>query len=382
MKIKLSIVFGTRPEFIKLVPVINKFKNDHLFDVNVCFTGQHKEMVFPLFEIFEINPDQNFELMEPNQTLGSFSAKLMISLEEYFDIYKPDALFIQGDTTTVLISSLLAFYKKIKVFHVEAGLRTFDKFSPFPEELNRICTTKIADYHFAPTKDAYNNLIDDKILEKNICITGNTSIDTLLLIKQKLLGGKLKAKLDSHISFLINKYKGQIILITAHRRENFGKPLENICEAISILSKKYPEKGFLYPVHLNPNVQSIVKAHLLGHDNIHLIDPLNYLDFIYLMLNSEVIMTDSGGVQEEAPGLSKPVLVLRESTERMEGVHAGVLTLVGTNTDKIIYNFTKVISEISKEPKKINNPFGDGTAADKIYEFTLKTISLNENHCN
>ena len=381
MKIKLSIVFGTRPEFIKLVPVINKFKKDPLFDVNICFTGQHKEMVLPLFEIFGISPDHNFELMEPNQTLGSFSAKLMIKLEEYFDFYKPDALFIQGDTTTVLISSLLAFYKKIKIFHVEAGLRTFDKFSPFPEELNRICTSRIADYHFAPTKDAYNNLVDDKILEKNICITGNTSIDTLLIIRQKLIGGELNEKLDSNIRLLISKYKRQIILITAHRRENFGKPLENICEAISILSKKYPEKGFLYPVHLNPNVQNIVNKHLSGHENIHLIDPLNYLDFIYLMINSEVIMTDSGGVQEEAPSLSKPVLVLRESTERMEGVHAGVLSLVGTDKEIIISSFIKVISEINKEPKSINNPFGDGTAADKIYEFT-KTISLNENSCN
>lgn len=360
---KISIVFGTRPEAIKLSPVVNEFKKNPEFALNVCVTAQHREMLDQVLDVFKIIPDIDLNIMKPNQSLSELSANAITKVDEYFRNTRPDIVVVQGDTTTTFIASLAAFYNKIDVAHIEAGLRTFNRYSPFPEELNRTLTSRLATFHFAPTEQSMRNLIKEGIDEKKIFITGNTVIDALLnainILKER----------DSEIPGL-NKgiEKGKLILITGHRRENFGEGFQNICEAIADLSDKFNDVSFVYPVHLNPNVQKPVYKILGNKKNVFLIKPLDYLPFIKLMHLSKIILTDSGGIQEEAPSLGIPVLVMREFTERPEALDTGGVELVGTDKEQIVNKITKLLSDnLAYEKMKIvNNPFGDGKASERI----------------
>ena len=363
---KISIIFGTRPEAIKLIPVILELKKNKNFEINICVTAQHREMLDQVLEIFNIKPDTDLDLMQPNQTLSTLTSRIINAVDNYFSEYKPDIVLVQGDTTTVFAVSLVAFYHKVKVGHVEAGLRTGKKYSPFPEEINRVLTSRIADIHFAPTEISKNNLLKEGINSEKIFITGNTVIDALFLAKEKVL--ELKPKVNGLQKNLeeISPY----ILITGHRRENFGEGFINICSAISELALKYENYNFIYPVHLNPNVQDPVNKLLANKKNIFLIKPQTYLPFISLMMNSKIILTDSGGVQEEAPSLGKPVLVMRENTERPEAVTAGTVKLVGTDKQKIINEVSKLLDNNLEYKKMANaiNPYGDGLASKRISE--------------
>lgn len=368
MKNKISIVFGTRPEAIKLIPLILKLRNENNFEINVCVTAQHREMLDQVLEIFEITPDVDFNLMKPNQTLSTLTSTIISSIDKYFLEYKPDIVIVQGDTTTVMAVSLVAFYHKIKVAHVEAGLRTFKKYSPFPEEINRVLTSRIANFHFAPTKISKDNLLKEGIQEDDIFITGNTVIDALFLATEKV--NSLKPMIDGLTEAGSLENFLPYILITGHRRENFGQGFINICEAISELADKYPEYYFIYPVHLNPNVKEPVNKILNNRKNVILLEPQTYLPFIYLMMNAHIILTDSGGVQEEAPSLGKPVLVMREDTERPEAVTAGTVKLVGTDKQKIISEVTNLIEDKTLYQKMATaiNPYGDGFASSRIID--------------
>jgi len=363
---RISIVFGTRPEAIKLIPVILELKKNKNFEVNVCVTAQHREMLDQVLEIFDIVPDVDLNLMEPNQTLSTLTSKIITSIDKYFLEHKPDIVLVQGDTTTVMSVSLVAFYHKIKVGHIEAGLRTGKKHSPFPEEINRVLTSRIADLHFAPTEISKNNLLNEEIEKENIHVTGNTVIDALFLAKEKvkLLNPKIKGL--EQFSSLENA--SPYVLITGHRRENFGDGFINICKAISELANKYEEHNFIYPVHLNPKVQEPVNRILANRKNIFLLEPQTYLPFISLMMNSKIILTDSGGVQEEAPSLGKPVLVMRENTERPEAVTARTVKLVGTDKQTIINEFSNLIDNETEYSQMANaiNPYGDGLASKRI----------------
>jgi UDP-N-acetylglucosamine 2-epimerase (non-hydrolysing) len=367
---KVSIIFGTRPEAIKLVPVILELRRNKSFHVNICVTAQHREMLDQVLEIFSITPDTDLDLMQPNQTLSSLTSNIITSIDQYFHEYKPDIVLVQGDTTTVLAVSLVAFYHKIKVGHVEAGLRTRKKYSPFPEEMNRIITSRIADLHFAPTEISRDNLLKEGIDKDNIYITGNTVIDSLFLAKEKV------KKLKPTIKGLNNPIEEFLpfILITGHRRENFGKGFINICEAISELASKYEQYNFIYPVHLNPNVQLPVNKILGNKRNVFLIEPQSYLPFVSLMINSKIILTDSGGVQEEAPSLGKPVLVMRKNTERPEAVTAGTVKLVGTDKQIIFKEVSNLIENDFEYKKMANaiNPYGDGLASKRIVDILSK----------
>jgi UDP-N-acetylglucosamine 2-epimerase (non-hydrolysing) len=324
-------------------------------------------MLDQVLEIFNIVPDEDLNLMRPNQTLSKLTSRIITSIDKYFLVYNPDVVLVQGDTTTVMAVSLVAFYHKIKVGHVEAGLRTGKKFSPFPEEINRVLTSRMADLHFAPTEISKNNLLDEGIEKESINITGNTVIDALFLAteKVKLLNPSVIG-LEGYSLENLSPY----ILITGHRRENFGDGFINICEAISELALKYEDHNFIYPVHLNPNVQEPVNRILTNRKNIFLLEPQTYLPFISLMMNSKIILTDSGGVQEEAPSLGKPVLVMRENTERPEAVTAGTVKLVGTNKHTIIDEVSNLIDNESIYNKMANavNPYGDGFASKRINE--------------
>lgn len=364
---KISVVFGTRPEAIKLIPVILELQKDPAFEVNICVTAQHRQMLDQVLEIFDIIPDVDLNLMQPNQTLSKLTATIISSIDEYFKNYKPDIVLVQGDTTTVMAVSLVAFYHKIKVGHVEAGLRTFKKYSPFPEEMNRVLTSRIAELHFAPTLISKENLLHEGISDNNIFITGNTVIDALFLATEKVKEIKpIIEGLENHNLVNLKPY----VLITGHRRENFGQGFIDICEAISELADKFPNYHFIYPVHLNPNVQDPVNKLLGGRKNIILLKPQTYLPFISLMMNAEIILTDSGGVQEEAPSLGKPVLVMRENTERPEAVTAGTVKLVGTNKNTIINEVSELIDNKNAYEKMANavNPYGDGLASKRILE--------------
>ncbi len=367
---KISIIFGTRPEAIKLIPVILELKKQNIFEVNICVTAQHREMLDQVLEIFEIKPHTDLDLMQPNQTLSKLTSRIITSVDRYFDTYKPDVVLVQGDTTTVMATSIVAFYHKIKVGHVEAGLRTGKKYSPFPEEINRVLTSKIADLHFAPTRISQENLLKEGINKNKIFITGNTVIDALFLAKEKVL------ELNPEIVGLSKKLEelAPYILITGHRRENFGEGFINICEAISELAEKYTDYNFIYPVHLNPNVQEPVNKFLANRKNIFLIKPQTYLPFISLMMHAKIILTDSGGVQEEAPSLGKPVLVMRENTERPEAVTAGTVKLVGTSKKRITNEVSKLIDDKQEYKKMANaiNPYGDGLASKRIAEILLE----------
>jgi len=369
---KVSIIFGTRPEVIKMAMLIKAFEVQDSVELNVCFTGQHKEMVLPLISFFELPVHHSLEIMQRDQTLSELSARSMVAINSYLQEVQPDIVFVQGDTTTAMCAATAAFYRQIKIGHVEAGLRTYNMQSPFPEELNRQIISKIADLHFAPTQKALQNLLDEKIDEKKIFLTGNTVIDALIFTREKT--GHAPPR--NVPGFEINGRP--FILVTGHRRENFGPGFQNICEAIKELSIRHEKFDFVYPVHLNPNVQEPVQRILNGRPNIRLIPPVDYIGFTSLLANSYFILTDSGGVQEEAPGLGKPVLVMRDTTEREEAITAGVAMLVGTDKDKIVSAATILIENQSvyKKMSIAKNPFGSGNAAQQIVEQTLRHFSI------
>jgi UDP-N-acetylglucosamine 2-epimerase (non-hydrolysing) len=369
-KIKTLFVFGTRPEAIKLAPVIKEFqKNNKLFETKICITAQHRELLDQVLDLFEIKPDFDLNVMEENQDLYEVTSKILLRLKDIFKFYKADLVFVQGDTTTAFTACLASFYQKIPVAHVEAGLRTYDIYSPFPEEINRQLIARIATYHFAPTSVAKNNLIKEGIKEDKIMVTGNTVIDALFYILKKIKNKKIK----------IDGYKvgdKKFILVTAHRRENFGERFLNICQAIKEIAISNPEVDIVYPVHPNPNVKVPAYKILNNIPNVYLIKPLDYLQFVYLMSKAFLILTDSGGVQEEASCLGRPVLVMRDSTERIEGVKAKLAKLVGTDKNLIIEGVQKLINN-EKEYKKMSKVkyiYGDGKANKRIVNFVKKAI--------
>lgn len=371
MKRRILLVFGTRPEAIKMVPLALKLQEDNQhFEVKVCVTGQHRQMLDQVLQLFDLKPDFDLNLMKPGQTLSDVTSGVLKGLEQVFETWMPDVVLVHGDTATTFATSLAAYYHKIKVGHVEAGLRTGDLYSPWPEEANRKLTGVLANYHFAPTQSSYNNLIKENVNPANIVVTGNTVIDALLQVKQKIEQDQtLVEQFQQQFSFLdVDK---KLILVTGHRRENFGQGFLNICQALANLAKKYPDIQIVYPVHLNPNVQEPVNALLAGIDNIYLIAPQDYLPFVYLMNCSYLILTDSGGIQEEAPSLGKPVLVMRETTERPEAVEAGTVRLVGTDVDAIETTVSYLLENLKAYSimSEAHNPYGNGTACQQIVDF-------------
>ncbi len=366
--IKILSVFGTRPEAIKMAPVIRELeKHPSEIESIVCVTAQHREMLDQVLDLFEIQPDYDLNLMQPNQNLEQLTSRILLELSPVLRAEKPDWLLVQGDTTTVMAASLAAFYQGIKVGHVEAGLRTGDKRQPFPEEINRRIAGVIADMHFAPTHQAKNNLLAEGIALSQIIKTGNTVIDALLWVA--------KLPLPTPINELLDRItEPRKILVTAHRRENFGKPLESICFALKEIAKQYEnDVHLIYPVHLNPKVQEPVQRILGDIPNITLLPPLDYLSLVHLMKNAYLVLTDSGGIQEEAPGLGKPVLVLRSKTERPEGVLAGTVKLVGTDKEKIIKSTHYLLDDQNAYTQMAQsvNPYGDGQASQRVVKGLL-----------
>ena len=361
-----------------MAPLVKEFqKHTDIFECKVCVTAQHREMLDQVLELFEITPDFDLNIMKPGQDLYDVTANVLLGMKEVLTTFNPEIVFVHGDTTTTFGASLASFYQKISVAHIEAGLRTGDIYSPWPEEANRQLTTQITAYHFAPTQTSKSNLLKENVKEKSICVTGNTVIDALFLALEKIkttqeIENSIINKLKSLYPYQENK---KMILVTGHRRENHGQGFINICEALKSIALEHKNIDIVYPVHLNPNVQKPVKEILSDIENIHLIEPLQYETFIYLMDKSHFIITDSGGVQEEAPSLGKPVLVMRDTTERPEALDAGTVKLVGTDKNKIIKEANKLLLE-EKEYKKMSqahNPYGDGNACQKIIDF-LKEI--------
>ena len=376
---RVSVVFGTRPEAIKLCPVVLALQRNSAFDCHVCVTGQHKEMLYQVLDVFGVKPDVDLGLMRPNQTLAGLTARAITALDEYLEKEKPDVVMVQGDTTTVLAGALSAFYHHIPVAHVEAGLRTWNMESPWPEEANRQLTTRLAKWHFCPTENNKNNLLREGVAERDIYVTGNTVIDALHMARDMvvktppLIDGLPNEWFKSNIrTFEHSNNSPRMVLITGHRRENFGEGFEHICTAIKRLAEEFPETHFVYPVHLNPNVREPVNRILGQHcgKNVHLVEPQSYLPFVALMNRAHLILTDSGGVQEEAPSLGKPVLVMRDTTERPEAVTAGTVKLVGTGADDI-YREARVLLTDKAAYEKMSqsvNPYGDGNAVKRIVE--------------
>ena len=362
---KILFIFGTRPEAIKMAPVIKSFQKESCFETRICITAQHREMLDQVLHFFELQPDYDLDLMQKNQDLTTLTSRALVALKVPFEDFKPDLVLVHGDTTTTMTASLAAFYAGIKVGHVEAGLRTFNLQSPFPEELNRQFTSKIADFHFAPTQQAQANLVAENIIEEGIVITGNTVIDALQETVLKI--EKLKPSFAAGIPFKSKK----IILVTGHRRENFGDGMQRVCNVLKEIALAREEVHFVYPVHLNPNVQTVVEKTLGGVSNISLIAPLEYPDFVWLLNESYFIITDSGGVQEEAPSLGKPVIVTRDTTERPEAVNAGTVKLVGTNAEQLKTEVLELIDNVEayKKMSSAHNPYGDGKAAQRIVNF-------------
>jgi len=373
LKKKILLVFGTRPEAIKMAPLVKALKQDKSFEAKVCVTAQHREMLDQVLELFEITPDYDLNLMKPGQDLYDITSNVLLGMKQVLTELSPDIVLVHGDTTTTSATSLAAFYQKIKVGHVEAGLRTGNIYSPWPEEVNRQITGVLANYHFAPTDTSKKNLLKENKDPSNITVTGNTVIDALFLALDKIKTNEaLQTKIVSEISsqYKLNTSK-RLILVTGHRRENFGQGFINICEALKTLALNNSDVNIVYPVHLNPNVQKPVQDILADVANIYLIKPLQYEQFIYMMDKSYFIITDSGGVQEEAPSLGKPVLVMRDTTERPEAVKAGTVKLVGTSSQKIIEEAQKLIdSKIEYEKmSKAHNPYGEGNACFMIMKF-------------
>ncbi len=367
------IVFGTRPEAIKMAPLVLAFKSNLEFNTNICVTAQHREMLDQVLEFFEIVPDYDLNVMKPNQNLYGLTATIIEEMKIVLEDAQPDYVYVHGDTTTSMAVGIAAFYYGAKVCHVEAGLRTYDRKYPFPEEFNRQLTGKIADYHFAPTLLSKNNLLQENIKEQNVIVTGNTVIDALLIGIEKVNTNEFK---DSEIENLklILDFQKKIILVTGHRRENHGQGLLNICIALKTIAEQNKDVQIIYPVHLNPNVEKPVYELLSGISNIILVKPLAYAAFIWLMEKSYLIITDSGGIQEEAPSLGKPVLVTRNTTERPEAVEESTVLLVGTDAQKIINETQKLISdkEFYNGMSMLHNPYGDGKASFRIIDYIKK----------
>ena len=365
---QVAFLFGTRPEAIKLCPLILAMREHKTLQPHICVTGQHREMLDQVLDVFEVRPDVDLNLMQYKQELSSLTSRAITAIDGYLAEYKPDMVIVQGDTTTTFCASLTAFYHHIPVGHVEAGLRTLNKFSPFPEEINRVLTSHIADYHFAPTKLSKENLLREGISADKIFITGNTVIDALYIAIKKVRKHtyQIPGLPDNFLNNPLNHNK--LVLITSHRRENFGSGIESICSAIATLARKFPDVKIVYPMHLNPNVKKPVFHMLSGFKNIHLIEPLDYLPFVALMDRSTLILTDSGGIQEEAPSLGKPVLVMRDTTERPEAVAAGTVRLVGTDRRAIIDSVSTLLADKKTYDAMANavNPYGDGKACERI----------------
>lgn len=397
LKKRVMLVFGTRPEAIKVAPLVKAFeKHTDRFETIVCVTGQHREMLDQVLHLFEIKPDYDLNIMKQGQDLYDVTARVLTGLRDVYKEAKPDVVFVHGDTTTSMAAALAAFYQQIPVAHIEAGLRTHNIYSPWPEEMNRQITTRISAYNLAPTPLSKENLLKEGVDESTITITGNTVIDALYMvvdkikrdkslqseIKDTLLGSGLPGEIvEDYMSPLENSRK--LVLITGHRRENFGEGFQNMLKAIKTLTEKYPDVAFVYPMHLNPNVRRPIKE-IFGEaavskdieekssdSNIHFIEPLEYLPFVYLMSQSTLVLTDSGGIQEEAPGLGKPVLVMRDTTERPEAVDAGTVKLVGTNYDLIVSEVSRLLDdqEYYNSMAQANNPYGDGEACERIIDF-------------
>lgn len=374
---KILIVFGTRPEAIKMAPLVKEFeKNKDFFETKVCVSAQHREMLDQVLELFEIEPDYDLNIMKPGQDLYDVTSKILLGLRDVLNDFKPDLVLVHGDTSTTLSTSLAAFYQQIPVGHVEAGLRTGNIYSPWPEEANRLLTTQITKYHFAPTETNKAYLMKEHIQEQDIIVTGNTVIDTLFLVLEKIKNDQaLKNTLEEFVAskgYQISDRK--FILVTGHRRENFGDGFLNICEALKEIAMQKPDVDIVYPVHLNPNVQKPVKELLSDIDNVYLIDPLDYMPFVNMLSQSTLILTDSGGIQEEAPSLGKPVLVMRDTTERPEAVEAGTVILVGTQKESIIKSTLRLLNDdiYYKKMSYAHNPYGDGNASAKIVNFLKK----------
>ncbi len=378
---KILSIFGTRPEAIKMAPVIKELeKHPNRFQSVVCVTAQHRQMLDQVLDLFEIVPDYDLDLMRPGQDLFDITTNILLRIKPVLEEVSPDIVLVHGDTTTTMATSLAAFYTKIPVGHVEAGLRTRNKYAPFPEEINRRVAGVVADLHFAPTETARQNLLCEGIPDESIHVTGNTVIDALMMtvkkIKNENLNERIEKDLIDRFPSLIKIFSrhmpcaARLVLVTGHRRENFGEGFENICRALKQIADRYDDVEIVYPVHLNPNVHGPVNRILANHPRIHLIDPIDYLPFVYMMDKSYLIITDSGGVQEEAPSLGKPVLVMRDMTERPEALDAGTVQLVGANTTQIVTESVRLLdnSNAYELMAHAHNPFGDGKAGVKIIE--------------
>ena len=376
---KVMLVFGTRPEAIKMAPLVKEFqKSNEEFETIVCVTGQHREMLDQVLTLFEIQPDYDLNIMKQGQDLYDVTARVLVGMRDVLKEAKPDVVLVHGDTTTSTATALAAFYQQIPVGHVEAGLRTHNIYSPWPEEMNRLITGRIATLHFSPTRLSRQNLLEENVADSKIIVTGNTVIDALYWVvgkikKDEVLNMELQGVLSTagyDVNRLVNGKR--LVLITGHRRENFGEGFNNMCTAIKDLTQKYPEVDFVYPMHLNPNVRKPIHD-VFGEDlsnlgNMFFIEPLEYLSFIYLMEKSSIVLTDSGGIQEEAPGLGKPVLVMRDTTERPEALEAGTVKLVGTDYDKIVNEVSLLLDDeaVYEKMSKAVNPYGDGLACERI----------------
>ena len=384
---KVMLVFGTRPEAIKMAPLVKEFqKQPKRVETVVCVTGQHREMLDQVLKIFDIKPDYDLNIMKQGQDLYDVTARVLTGMRDVLKEVKPDVVLVHGDTTTSTAAALAAFYQQIPVGHVEAGLRTHNIYSPWPEEMNRLLTGRLATYHFSPTPLSRNNLIKESVDDRNIIITGNTVIDALYWVVDKIKNNKeLDNELEDILSkagYDVNRLNNgkKLVLITGHRRENFGDGFINMCTAINDLTVKYPDLDFVYPMHLNPNVRKpiheVFGENLSGLKNMFFIEPLEYLSFVYLMEKSSIVLTDSGGIQEEAPGLGKPVLVMRDTTERPEALDAGTVKLVGTDYNKIVNEVSSLIDDKAAYEKmsKAVNPYGDGLACGRIVNALLYRI--------
>lgn len=386
---RILLVFGTRPEAIKMCPLVNELKkHTEVFETLVCVTGQHREMLDQVLHIFEVTPDYDLNIMKQGQDLYDVTARVLVGMRDVLKEVQPDVVLVHGDTTTSTAAALAAFYQQIPVGHVEAGLRTHNIYSPWPEEINRQITGRIATFHFAPTPLSRQNLLSEGVKEEQIKITGNTVIDALYMVVDKIKRDKsLDTELESllknagyDVNRLVNGKK--LVLITGHRRENFGDGFINMCTAIKDLTRKYPDVDFVYPMHLNPNVRKPIHE-VFGEDlsnlgNMFFIEPLEYLSFVYLMEKSNIVLTDSGGIQEEAPGLGKPVLVMRDTTERPEALSAGTVKLVGTNYDRIVDQVSQLLTdeEYYNVMSQAVNPYGDGKACQRICDVLLNSLCL------
>ena len=384
---KVMLVFGTRPEAIKMAPLVKEFqKQKERIETVVCVTGQHREMLDQVLEIFDIKPDYDLNIMKQGQDLYDVTARVLTGMREVLKEVKPDVVLVHGDTTTSTAAALATFYQQIPVGHVEAGLRTHNIYSPWPEEMNRLLTGRLATYHFSPTPLSRNNLIKESIDDRNIIVTGNTVIDALYWVVDKIKNNKeLNNELENVLSkagYDVNRLNNgkKLVLITGHRRENFGHGFINMCTAIKDLMVKHPDVDFVYPMHLNPNVRKpiheVFGENLSGLKNMFFIEPLEYLSFVYLMEKSSIVLTDSGGIQEEAPGLGKPVLVMRNTTERPEALNAGTVKLVGTDYNKIVNEVSSLIDDKAAYEKmsKAVNPYGDGLACGRIVNALLYRV--------